>query len=150
MCANETLCRIRESLPSLQRKGCFRNQHLEKGYSCHTDTFFFFLKWNYLRGGNAVKKCTHGAFRLSKTDIAHVGLGLINCVSIFVGFILVYFFRRLHCCWPGWRYFFAATKYSFIKQNYCVSPSYRAHFRTVSVDSYKPKNVIRAVQARLC
>ena len=41
-----------------------------------------------------MKKFTHGAFRI-KTDIAYVGLGLINCVLIFVAFILVYFFRRL-------------------------------------------------------
>ena len=46
-----------------------------------------------------VKKCLHGAFRI-RTDIAYVGLGLINCGLIFVAFILVYSGRRLLCCWP--------------------------------------------------
>ena len=32
----------------------------------------------------------------------NVGLGLINCVLIFVAFILVYSFHRLLCCWPWW------------------------------------------------
>ena len=53
-----------------------------------------------------MKKFTHGAFRI-RTDKVYIGQGLINCVLIFVAFILVYFFflgyfavglERLFCC----------------------------------------------------
>ena len=40
------------------------------------------------RGEYAVKKCMHNAFRI-RTDIAYVGLGLINCVLISLAFILL-------------------------------------------------------------
>ena len=36
----------------------------------------------------SVQKCTHGVFRI-RTDIAYVGLGLINCVLISLAFILL-------------------------------------------------------------
>ena len=45
--------------------------------------------WNYFRGGNAVNKCMHSAFRI-RTDI-YVGLGLINCVLNFLAFILLHY-----------------------------------------------------------
>ena len=35
-----------------------------------------------------VRQCTHSTFRI-RTDIAYVGLGLINCVLIFLAFILL-------------------------------------------------------------
>ena len=38
--------------------------------------------------------CTHGAFRI-RTDMAYVGLCLINCVLAFVAFMLVYFFAAV-------------------------------------------------------
>jgi hypothetical protein len=49
--------------------------------------FWIFVIWNYFRGGNAVNKCMHSAFRI-RTDI-YVGLGLINCVLISLAFILL-------------------------------------------------------------
>ena len=54
--------------------------------SCHTSYFGFFVIWNYFRGGNAVNKSMHSAFRI-RTDIyLYVGLGLINCVLISLAF----------------------------------------------------------------
>ena len=44
-----------------------------------------FVIWNYFRGGNAVKKCTHRAFRIR----TYIGLGPINCVLISLAFILL-------------------------------------------------------------
>ena len=35
-----------------------------------------------------MKKCTHSAFRI-RTDIAYVGLGVINCVLKSLAFILL-------------------------------------------------------------
>ena len=42
-----------------------------------------------------------------RTNIAYVGLDLINCVLIFLAFILFYSFCRLLCCWPWWGDIFA-------------------------------------------
>ena len=49
---------------------------------------WIFVTRNYFRGGNAVKKCMHSAFMI-RTDIAYVGLGLINCVLMSLAFILL-------------------------------------------------------------
>ena len=52
--------------------------------------FLIFVIWNYFRGGNAVNKSMHSAFRI-RTDIyLYVGLGLINCVLISLAFILLH------------------------------------------------------------
>jgi hypothetical protein len=46
------------------------------------------------RGEYAVKKYTYSAFRI-RTEKAYVGLGLINCVLIFVAFILLQYIHLL-------------------------------------------------------
>ena len=50
--------------------------------------FGIFVIWNYFKRGNAVNKCMHSGFRI-RTDIAYVGLGIMNCVLISLAFVLL-------------------------------------------------------------
>ena len=86
-----------------------------------------------------MKKFMHSAFRI-RTDIYRPEL----CFNIFsIHVIVVYSFRRLLCCWPGWGDIFLLPQNIQFQQHPSVSFSYKAHFSTVSVDSYKPTNVVR-------
>ena len=77
-------------------KACFRNQSMFQK-SAHWD------KWSRHPGGEMPgKKCGRVEIvECSALGLIYVGLGLINCVFIFLPLILVYSFRRLLCCWWG-------------------------------------------------
>ena len=83
-------------------------------------------------------KCreTHSAFRI-RTDICRLKPNQL-CFNVFsIHIIAVYFFRRLLCCCPWWGDILTLFNTIFLRHS-CVSPSYGAHFSTVSVDSYNP------------
>ena len=83
-------------------------------------------------------KCreTHSAFRI-RTDICRFKPNQL-CFNVFsIHIIAVYFFCRLLCCCPWWGYILTLFNTIFLRHS-CVSPSYGAHFSTVSVDSYNP------------
>ena len=96
-------------------------------------------------------KNTHSAFRI-RTDIAYAGLGLINCILIFVALILVFFFIDYSAVGLDGEIFFCCHKILFHQTTFLHLPLLSSPFQhrvSTQLQAYgRPKSSARAFMLR--